>query len=96
MLFACIVIGCAETPMGYEEFHVSWGSAPGNSAVSFWYVGESDTTYSIEERWPTKSVNYVVKKDRLRLVGIELYSVGSGEAPTNLKESNVEFIDNAT
>ena len=71
ILLSFLLNSCAgDDPRGTDEFIDSWEESPKNSAVSYWYTGDSEGRYVIVEKWPDKSLTYHVDKSRIRIVGI--------------------------
>ena len=83
-------------PEGTNEFIESWNNSAGNSAVSFWYTGEDQGHYVIVEKWPTRSATYHVDKARVRIVGVVGIFSDRDEISLNLKQENIEILDDSS
>jgi hypothetical protein len=96
ILVCCLLSACTrEQPVGTIEFIDMWSGSVSNSAVSYWYEGENRGRHVIVEKWPGKSITYHVEKSRVRIVGIYGVFSGSDETSLNLKQENIEIIEDS-
>ena len=101
LLLAYLALGgpvaCADSSGdACSQFTSSWNDAALNSAVSFWYMGSTDSAHRIEERWPTRSIDHVVSRSCISLVEIDSFADEPGREAINLKQPNIEFSSNAS
>jgi hypothetical protein len=97
VLSGCFFSACTSVqPEGTSEFIDSWSESASNSAVSYWYVGEDQGHHVIVEKWPTKSVTYHVDTSQVRIVGVYGIFSDREEVSLNLKQENIEIVDNAS
>ncbi len=97
-MFVTIVLqACTSTKAAHtSRFFHSWKYSLNNSAVSFWYIGETERYYYIEERRPFVNYIYVLSKRDVEISKVAKMfpckSVHSCTA-TNLKSDMVKFIE---
>ncbi len=90
--FSLVLAACKDaTPIDGPSFKKLWDGADNNSAVSWWYVGESQSRYVLAEKWPTTTNTYSVSKRVIEINGIPPFKNESGNNPVNLKKENVLF-----
>lgn len=89
---ASLVISCKEAvPLDKPTFQAKWEDSINHTAVSWWYLGETDENYFIAEKWPSKETVYSIEKQAIKINGITSFEFDSGEKPLNLKNENIEF-----
>jgi hypothetical protein len=74
-----------------SEFKGRWEESGNHSAVSWWYVGESENTYYLKEKWPLDHYSYAIPKTMITLVGIQKMEPCKFCEGINLKVWNVKF-----
>jgi len=72
------------------EFSDRWVDSKNHSAVSWWYLGESETDYYIKEKWPIKSYKYIISKSEIKIIGVDAFSPCQLCKGVNLKTRNIE------
>jgi len=92
-----LLSGCnGVTSLNEEQFSDRWKSSEMNSAVSWWYLGESENQYFVSDNIPLEKNNYTVSKNAVSIIGIEVFKYKSGKEPVNLKNINVIFNQSAS
>jgi len=92
VFFSIIILACSEvTPIEAATFKKRLEESSKHTAVSWWYVGETEKRYFIAEKWPGKSTIYSISKKLVKIVGTKSYERNSGKEPINLKRYNVQF-----
>ena len=87
-----LIVACSESPKDTEQFATSWSESMQNSAVSYYYDGETDDYYRIVEKWPNKKlVTYHVSKDAVVLTDVPRHESNSGNLGIPLKYANLRF-----
>jgi hypothetical protein len=74
-----------------ENFKKRWEESLNDSAVSWWYVGESASAYYLTEKWIFNHYSYEVPKTMITLVGIKEMEPCKSCEGINLKVGNVKF-----
>ena len=74
-----------------SEFKGRWEDSGNHSAVSWWYVGESSSTYYLAEKWILNHYSYEIPKTMITLVGIKEMEPCKSCEGINLKVENVKF-----
>ncbi len=75
----------------FSEFKSRWEDSENHSAVSWWYVGETDSLYFINEQWVLMKYHYEIPKSEITLEGVSKMSPCSLCKGVNLKINNVIF-----
>lgn len=76
-----------------SEFKQNWESANKNSAVSWWYFGETETSYFITEKFPLKHTSYEVPKTLITLEGVPQMEPCKSCKGFNLKYEHVVYTE---
>lgn len=76
-----------------SEFKQNWESANKNSAVSWWYVGETDSAYYLTEKYPFKRYSYEVPKTLIILQGVQKMKPCKRCKGLNLKYAHVLYTE---
>jgi hypothetical protein len=94
-ILVCLTIflsGCREALLiDSATFEEKWVNSRKHSAVSWWYLGESEDNYLISEKWPTRKTIYIIPKDNVLIKGIQSFKSDANHDPVNLKNHNVVF-----
>ncbi|HOO46528.1 MAG TPA: hypothetical protein PLM29_09885 [Deltaproteobacteria bacterium] len=92
VLSLLVITGCKEpAAIDGNAFKDLWQESVQHSAISWWYVGETDSHFFIAEKWPTKYTIYQLSKNEITLIGIKPFQPKSGFEPVNLKSDNITF-----
>jgi hypothetical protein len=75
------------------EFKSRWEDSKQNSAVSWWYVGETSGFYYLTEKWKFNHYSYEVPKTMINLVDVEAFDPCKSCKGTNLKSENIKYIN---
>jgi hypothetical protein len=74
------------------RFSALWQESYNNTAATWWYLGEDEAYFFLEEKTPVEVRSYKVPKDSIELIDINRVKHGKSEEPVNLKVQNVEFM----
>jgi len=85
------ILGCNEARrISASELETRLAQTKMQSAVSWWYLGETPSDYLFSEKWPTKKETFLVNKGKFKLVGLQPFAKGEN-APVNVKVNNFVF-----
>ena len=74
LILVCLSISLASCSVSsvksVSDFKENWESSKNNSAVSWWYVGESDYAYFVTEKYPLRHYSYELPKTGFVLKGV--------------------------
>jgi hypothetical protein len=86
MLFSCSTFQSVNATDLAARFEAS----ANNTAVSWWYLGETQYYYLLAEKRPGKVTTFRVGKEKVKLNGIDPFMPGMKES-VRLKRENIRF-----
>jgi hypothetical protein len=91
--FVFLLSACSDTPaVSGLQFARMWQDSYADSAISWWYLGEDEEYFYLEQRWPEDRAQYRVPKAFIVISGIPRTRDGKSPAAINLTTSNLEFM----
>lgn len=75
-----------------QRFAGIWQDSYSNAAISWWYLGEDDQNFFLEEKRPPEKRLYRVPKSHIRINGIVRVGHGKPKDPVSLTARNIEFM----
>lgn len=97
IFIACLTLAMASCTVSgvksVSEFEQSWESSGKNSAVSWWYVGETDNMYFLTEKHPLAEHRYELPKTEFTLKGITSMPPCKACKGQNLRAGQVIYHD---
>lgn len=92
-VLALLLASCSDTqPVDGLEFARVWQNSYADTAISWWYLGEDEDNFYLEEQWPDRETQYMVPKDFIVITGVARSSDGKSEIPVRLSANNLEFM----
>lgn len=75
-----------------QRFAGIWQESYSNAAISWWYVGEDENFFYLEEKRPLEEQLYMVPKSHIVINGIVRVRHGKSKKPVSLEAHNIEFM----
>jgi hypothetical protein len=93
-VLALLLAACSDAtqPVNGLQFARVWQDSYADAAISWWYLGEDEEHFYLEEKWPDGEAQYRVPKSFIVISGIPRTNSGKPPAPVNLTKSNLEFM----
>ena len=88
LLAACTDI----QPVSGLQFARVWQDSYADDTISWWYLGEDEEHFYLEEKWPDGEVQYMVPKSFIVISGIARTRHGKPAEPVSLSRDNLEFM----
>ena len=74
------------------QFARVWQDSYTDAEISWWYLGEDEEHFYLEEKWPDGATPYMVPKSFIVISGIARTASGKSPAPLRLSRDNLEFM----
>ena len=93
LAFALLLAACSDIqPVSGLQFARVWQDSYTDAAISWWYLGEDEEHFYLEEKWPDSEAQYMVPKSFIVISGIARTRVGTAPEPVSLSRNNLEFM----
>ena len=79
-------------PVSGLQFARVWQDSYADAATSWWYLGEDEEHFYLEEKWPDGEAQYMVPKSFIVISGITRTRHGKPPEPVSLSIDNLEFM----
>lgn len=88
-----LLVACSDIqPVSGLQFARVWQDSYADAAITWWYIGEDEEHFYLEEKWPDGEVQYMVPKSFIVISGIARTRHGTPPAPVSLSRDNLEFM----
>lgn len=94
LLVLCLFLSACNDlePVSGLQFARVWQDSYADTAASWWYVGEDEEYFYLEQKWPDREDSYMVPKSFIVISGIVRTPGGKPQAPVSLSRNNLEFM----
>lgn len=93
LALALLLAACSDIqPVSGLQFARVWQDSYADAAISWWYLGEDEEHFYLEEKWPDGEAQYMVPKAFIVISGIARTRDGTAPEPVSLSKNNLEFM----
>ena len=93
LVLVLLLVACEDgQEVSARRFAGIWQESYNNAAISWWYLGEDEKFFYLEEKRPSEEQLYKVPKSHIVINGIVRVRHGKSKKPVSLKTRNVEFM----
>ena len=91
VVLALTLSGCSTfQSVNATDLAARFDASVNNTAVSWWYLGETQYFYLLAEKRPGKVTTFRVGKEKVKLHGVEPFMPGMKES-VRLERENIQF-----
>mgnify|MGYP001814312292 FL=1 len=79
-------------PVNGLQFARVWQDSYDDTSITWWYTGEDEEYFYLEEKWPDREVSYIVPKSFIVISGISRTPGRMAPEPVSISRNNLEFM----
>ena len=89
-----LLVSCSSElePLNGLQFARVWQDSYDDTSITWWYTGEDEEYYYLEEKWPGREVSYMVPKAFIVISGIDRTPGRKAPGPVSITRNNLEFM----
>ena len=93
LALALLLAACNDIqPLSGLQFARVWQDSYTDATISWWYLGEDEEYFYLQEKWPDGEAQYTVPKSFIVISGIARTRDGKSREPVNITRNNLEFM----
>jgi aminopeptidase-like protein len=93
LALALLLVACSDIqPVSGLQFARVWQDSYTDAEISWWYLGEDEEHFYLEEKWPNGEAQFMVPKAFIVISGIARTRYGTAPEPVSLSRDNLEFM----